>query len=294
MTSMMFLDTPSLGYRAFFAVPKTITDEQGRPVNAVRGVMDMITTLKLARHPDEVVAVFDADWRPSFRVEAYEGYKSERPEEPPELTRQFDLMLEVLDAAGIRRAEAAGYEADDVIATLAAAVEGEDRAMIVTGDRDLLCLVRDPYVVLLFTVRGVTDLKIFDEASVKASYGVEAQRYCEFAMLRGDSSDGLPGVVGVGPKTAVTLLAKYDSIEHIYENLEELSPRQQKSFAEARDYLAAMREVVPPRQDAPFEATEGKSPDVDRLLALGEEHNLDGPARRLLGALGVEVEPAAS
>lgn len=285
MTQTMLLDAPSLTYRAFFALPKTLTDRDGRPVNAVRGVMDMITFLKEGRRPDEIVAVFDADWRPAFRVRAYEGYKADRPEEPPELTPQFALLAEILDAAGIRRAEAAGYEADDVIATLAAPVTGDDRAVIVTGDRDLLCLVRDPNVSLLFTVKGVREVREFTEGAVQETYGVAPRLYCEFAMLRGDSSDGLPGVSGVGPKTALTLLERYGSITGIYEHLEELSPRQRAAFDAAREYLKAMEVVVPPAMDVQVEATATRPPDPERLNELGERHNLDGPVRRLWGAL---------
>jgi len=280
----MYLDAPSLVYRAFFGVPNTIKDRDGRPVNAVRGFLDMLATLN-ARRPDEVVAVFDAEWRPQFRVDQYAGYKSERPDEPPELTRQFELLPDILDAAGVARAEAAGFEADDAIATLCAAVSGDDTATVVTGDRDLLCLVRDPHVSLLFTVRGVTDLAEFDEAAVAAKYGVPPSQYCEFAMLRGDSSDGLPGVPGVGPVTAVTLLKRWGSIDGIYEHLDELPLKQRLKFKEAHAYLDAVRGVVVPVYDAPLKRTEKTTPDEPWLRDLAEQHNLEGPVERLLRSL---------
>ena len=284
MSTTMLLDASSLVYRAFFSVPKTITDHQGNPVNAVRGFMDMTARLKTERGPDSVVAVFDADWRPQFRVDAYPGFKAERPDEPPELTAQFELLPEVVDAAGLPRAEAAGYEADDVIATLCARVSGKDRAVVVTGDRDLICLVRDPHVSLLFTVKGVTNLKRFDEAAVEEAYGIPPSLYSEFAMLRGDPSDGLPGVAGVGPKTAVKLLGEYGSIDQILEHTEDLTPRLQKSFEEARGYLAAMRIVVPPVTDLEVESTV-PARDEDKLLGLAAKRNIEGPARRLMQAL---------
>lgn len=281
----MYLDASSLAYRAFFSVPTTIVDADGQPVNAVRGFMDMTSILKTTYSPDEVVAVFDNDWRPDFRVEAYDGYKAERNEEPDELTPQFDLLAEVLDLAGISRAEGEGYEADDVLATYAQQVTGKDRALIVTGDRDLLCLVRDPHVKLLFPLKGVREMTIFDEAMVEEKYGVPAARYSEFAMLRGDPSDELPGVKGVGPKTAVKLLAEHGSIEGIYAALDSLTPRLRAAFEEARDYLKAMEDVVPPRTDVELIETQGTEPDADGLMEFATKHNLDGPATRLLAAL---------
>ena len=284
MTTTMLLDTSSLVYRAFFSVPKTITDHQGNPVNAVRGFRDMTARLKTEQSPDEIVAVFDNEWRPQFRVDAYPGFKSERPEEPPELTSQFELLPEVLDAAGVKRAEADGYEADDVIAALATKVKGKDRAVVVTGDRDLICLVRDPHVSVLFTLKGVTNLKRFDEAEVEESYGIPASLYSEFAMMRGDPSDGLPGVPGVGPKTAVKLLQQHGSIDTILEHTEEMTPKQRESFEASRDYLAAMRIVVPPVTDLTVEATDPKR-DEAKLLKIAAKRNIEGPARRLLQAL---------
>jgi len=283
-----YLDAPSLVYRAFFALPKTLTDDHGNSVNAVRGFMDMVTTLLVQRRPDEVVAVFDADWRPQFRVDAYPGYKSERAEDPPELPPQFDIIAEVLDAAGMVRAETSGLEADDVIATLVSGLGGDDRAVVVTGDRDLICLVRDPHVKVLFPVKGTKEMAELDEAAVQAKYGIPARLYTEFAMLRGDNSDGLPGVPGVGPKTAVTLLHRYGSIDGIYANLGELSERHRKAFESSFDYLVAMETVVELVRDAEVAATSRHEPDEDLLRALGEKHNLGSSVGRLLQALRSE------
>ena len=283
-----YLDAPSLVYRAFFALPKTLTDDQGNSINAVRGFMDMVTTLIVKRRPDEVVSVFDADWRPQFRVDAYPGYKAERAEDPPELPPQFDIIANVLDAAGMVRAETPGLEADDVIATLVAPIDGDERGVVVTGDRDLLCLVRDPHVKVLFPVKGTKEMAELDEAAVLEKYGIPARLYTEFAMLRGDGSDGLPGVPGVGPKTAVTLLNKYGSIDGIYANLGELSDRQRKAFESSFDYLVAMETVVELVYDAKVDATERREPDEDALNALGEKHNLGSSVARLLQALRSE------
>lgn len=280
-----YLDAPSLVYRAFFALPKTLTDEHGNSINAVRGFMDMVTTLIVQRRPASVISVFDADWRPQFRVDAYPGYKAERAEDPPELPPQFDIIAAVLDAAGMVRAETPGLEADDVIATLVSKVDGDARATVVTGDRDLISLVRDPHVDLLFPVKGTKEMAEFDEAAVEEKYGIPPRLYGEFAMMRGDSSDGLPGVPGVGPKTAVTLLKRYGSLDGIYANLADLSERQRKAFEGAFDYLVAMETVVELVYDADVEATEAHEPDEVALKELGEKHNLGSSVGRLLQAL---------
>ncbi len=252
----LLLDAPSLVYRVFFAWPKTIVDPQGRPINAVRGFLEMLTKLVVDRRPESVVAVFDADWRPAWRVEAYPGYKSERPEEPAELTFQFEVLAEVLDAAGVQRTEAPGLEADDALAVLVRDAAPERPDAIVTGDRDLLCLVRDPDVIVLFTLRGVTDLKRFDAAAVKDAYGVEPHEYQDFALLRGDPSDGLPGVAGIGPVRAAKLLATYGSVEGIYASLDELPVRQRAAFAAAQEYVSAVAPVIGLVRDAPLATIE--------------------------------------
>jgi 5'-3' exonuclease len=281
----LYLDAPSLVYRAFFAWPTSIKDPHGRPVNAVRGFMEMTTRLLTDRRPAEVVAVFDSNYRPEFRVAAYPGYKAARPDDPPDLPRQFDVLATVLDAAGIRRAESPGLEADDAIATLVANVPAGERYLVVTGDRDLLCLVRDPEVALLFTVRGVTEIHEFDEAAVAEKYGIPPDLYPAFATLRGDPSDGLPGVAGIGPVRAVKLLAQYGSIDGIMANLDALPPKQSAAFDAARGYLEAMKTVVTLPRDVPIEQTSRQAPDAERVKGLAEEHGLGSSGARLVRAL---------
>ena len=288
MPERFLLDAPSLIYRAFFALPKTITSPRGEPVNAVRGFMEMVTRLLVDRRPSEIVGVFDNDWRPQFRVDAYPGYKSDRPEEPPELSPQFGIVARVLDAAGIVRAEAEGLEADDVIATLVESKPDDERAVVVTGDRDLLCLVRDPDVRLLFTVRGVSQLRGFDGAEVRKDYGIPPQLYIDFATLRGDPSDGLPGVSGIGPKRAASLLTEHGTLRDILDDLDKLPPKVAASFEEARPYLAAMEQVVPLVKDAPIAATEPHSPDDDALQKLADRYGLRSSTIRLAQALRKE------
>ncbi len=245
-----------------------------------------MTARLAADHPaGEIVAVFDADWRPKFRVVAYPGYKAQRPDDPPELPPQFDVIAEVLDAAGVKRVEAPDLEADDAIATLVAELDDRERVSVVTGDRDLLALVKDPQIDLLFPVKGLNDPKRFDEAAVAAKYGVPPALYPAFATLRGDTSDGLPGVTGIGPVRAAKLLNEWGSIDGILKHLEELPAKQAEAFDKASDYLEAMKTVVRLVHDATLEQTQGGAPDEDRVRALADEHGLGSSAARFLRAL---------
>lgn len=282
MTHQVLLDTSSLTYRAFFALPTSIKAPDGRPINAVHGYLDMTAQLVRDLAPDEIVHVFDHDWRPAPRVEAYAGYKSERPPDPEGLPEQFDVLREVLTALGHPVAEAPGWEADDAIATLCAQAGPDDVIEVVTGDRDMLQVVTDgpPAIRVLFTLRGVSQLGTFDEAGVLAKYGVPADRYAEFAALRGDPSDGLPGVKGVGEKTARTLIQKYGSVAALLEDVEAQTPRLRASLDDARAYLAAMSEVVPVRTSV--DVTMQRSPRDDAEVdQLAEQHRLTNPLRRL-------------
>jgi 5'-3' exonuclease len=282
----LLVDTSSLLYRAFFALPRTIRDPQGQSVNAVRGYLDMSSLVITERRPRAVVHVLDADWRPAPRVAAYAGYKSARTEDPPELAGQQDLLLEVLAAAGCQVASAAGWEADDAIATLAETATAERPDEVLTGDRDLLQVVRDPAVRVLYTQRGVTRLAVFDEAAVLAAYGVPARLYAELAMLRGDPSDGLPGVAGIGTKGAARMLTEHGSLDALLGATATLTPRLRAALEGAAEYLAAMRAVVPVRLEVACEVTLAGTPDPERLRWLGERHAIESPVTRMLAALG--------
>jgi 5'-3' exonuclease len=292
MPKRLFLDASSVVYRAYFALPTSITDGRGRPVNAAHGYLDMCARLIRDRRPDEVVHAFDADWRPAPRVERFDGYKATRAAEPDDLGPQFDVLAGVLAAAGMTLAEAPGWEAEDAIGTLCAGASRRDRVEIVTGDRDLIQLVRDPVVRLLFTRRGVSELDDLDEAAVEAKYGVPPSRYVDFATLRGDPSDGLPGVPGVGEKTARALVQAYPSIEEMLEEATgratrkplKGSPGLKSRLAAAADYMAAMRDVVPIRTDLDMVVDRGYRDDV-ALDGLAGRHRLGGPIRRLREAL---------
>jgi 5'-3' exonuclease len=284
MRHRLLLDTSSLVYRAFFALPESITAPDGQPVNAVRGYLDMTARLLVDRRPDVVVHVFDADWRPAERVAAYQGYKEKRPPEPETLTPQFALLPEVLAAAGQPVAQASGWEADDAIAALCAATAEGERVEVVTGDRDLLQLVRDPVVRVLYTVTGVRDLAVFDEAAVAARHGVPPARYVDYAILRGDPSDGLPGVPGVGEKTAQRLVARYPSLDALLADVDAQPPRLAERLRSAAGYLEAMRHVVPARGDVAVQVETGERDD-EHLAALSARWGLAGPVRRLQEAL---------
>ena len=286
MAHRLLLDTSSLTYRAFFALPASITAPDGRPINAAHGYLDMTAQLVRDSSPDEIVHVFDHDWRPAPRVQAYAGYKADRPPDPEGLPEQFDVLRTVLDALGHPVAEAPGWEADDAIATLCATAASDDRVDVVTGDRDLLQVVGvgPPQVRVLFTVKGVSQLGVFDDAAVEEKYGIPPCRYAEFAALRGDPSDGLPGVRGIGEKTARALIQRYPSIAALLEDVDAQTPRLRAALDDARGYLTAMDEVVPVRTSVEVTIRRGERND-ELLDELAEQHRLGGPLRRLREAI---------
>ena len=312
----MLLDTPTLYYRAYFALPESIAAPDGRPVNAVRGTLDFISHLVTHYRPDHLIACFDAAWRPAFRVELLPSYKTHRVAEeapagsggtaveevPDTLTPQVDMLLEMLAAFGIADGWAEGFEADDAIAAYAAqhradhggSGAGDAPVDVVTGDRDLFQLVDDASGVRVFNIaRGVAKLEIMDDAALDAKYGVTGSQYADFATLRGDASDGLPGVAGIGEKTAATLLAEYGSLTQLRAAAEDatssLKPAVRKRLEAARDYLAVAPDVVRVRAEAPTSPVEPGLPTTpkhpDTLQKLTEQYGLAGPVKRLTKAL---------
>ena len=309
----MLLDTASMYFRAFYGVPDTITAPDGTPVNAIRGFTDMVARLVTERRPTRLVACLDLDWRPAFRVAALPSYKAHRvpgqpstapvgvPESVPDgLAPQVPVLLELLDAVGIATAGADGYEADDVIGTLAAG-ERDDRVLAVSGDRDLMQIVRDEPVPvrLLYVGRGLAKAELLGPAEVAAKYGVPVARagvaYAELAMLRGDPSDGLPGVPGIGAKTAATLVGRFDSWTDLCAAVldrgdRRLAPPIRAKLAAAAGYLAVVEPVVrtaldaPVRLDRPDRLPPGFA-NPDRVAELTERWALSGSVDRLAAAL---------
>jgi 5'-3' exonuclease len=276
-------------YRAFFAMREPgVFTKDGRPIQAVHGYLDMVTKLIVDRHPDEVVNVYDHDWRPVARTDIYAEYKGNRLPDPEDLPPQFVILRHVLDRTGLLQAQTEGWEAEDAIGAFCADADDADRIEIVSGDRDLIQLVRDPVVKLLFTVRGVSELLELDEEGVLAKYEVPADRYAEFAILRGDPSDGLPGVRGVGAKTARDLVLAYPSIEAMLAAAEAgkmtIKPGVRARLVESREYLDAMARIVPINSTAPLSIWAGDR-DEAALTELGAELGLKGPVQRLLAAL---------
>jgi 5'-3' exonuclease len=299
MSYRILLDTSSLMFRAFFSIPPSVRAPNGRPVNAVHGYLDMTAYLVGERRPDQVVHNFDDNWRPDARVAVYEGYKAQRPPDPEGLPEQFDVLREIVEAAGMDQAELPDWEAEDAIGVQAARTRRPSRVDIVTGDRDLIQLVRDPVIRVLFTVRGVSELRVLDEAGVMEKYGVPAGRYAEFAILRGDPSDGLPGVRGVGEKTARELVLAYPNLDALIADamaekrtgrVLQRSPRLRQSIRDAVPYLEAMRKVVPIVTEGDLRTRPGTRDDA-KLEDLAERWRVTGPVRRLQAALdsGAEV-----
>lgn len=297
----MLLDAASLYFRAYFGVPETMTAPDGMPVNAVRGFLDMTARLVGARRPTRLVACMDADWRPAFRVAAVPSYKEHRLAPgsgvaeliPDTLVPQVPVIEDTLDALGIARVGVAGFEADDVIGTLAARDDGP--VEVVTGDRDLFQVVReDGPVLILYTARGVGKLQVCGVAQIAEKYGIPGRGYADFATLRGDPSDGLPGVPGVGEKTAAALITRFGTIEKLLAALDAgetagFPAGARARLQAAREYLDVAPAVVRVRQDVPLPPYDDTLPaepaDPDRLVELSDKYGLDGSLSRVLGAM---------
>jgi 5'-3' exonuclease len=298
--TLMLLDSASMYFRAFYGVPETIVAPDGTPVNAARGFLDMVAMLVGKYRPNRLVACMDFDWRPAFRVAAVPSYKAHRvapaggEEVPDALSPQVPILTAALEAIGIPILGVVGHEADDVIGTLAVRHQGP--VDIVTGDRDLFQLVRDDKPVrVLYTAKGMRDLPAVDEAEVTARYGIPGRSYADFALLRGDPSDGLPGVPGVGDKTAAGILARYGTIDGLLEALDRpaesgLSPTVRAKLVAARDYLVSARPVVAVVCDLPVPADfddhlPSAPADPAALVEISTRWGLDSVLNRLLSAL---------
>ena len=266
MTTML-LDSASLYYRAFYGVPATVTAPDGTPNNALRGFLDMIARLVDTYGPSGLIACLDYDWRPQFRVDAIPTYKQHRladadadpnaEDTPDDLAPQVPAILQALDAIGICSVGVDGTEADDVIGTIAATGGPYD---VVTGDRDMFQVIDDARGVrVLYTARGLGNMEIIDDGALLGKYGVLPSQYVDFATLRGDASDGLPGVRGIGEKTAATLLNHYADLAALRAAAEAgepgpIKPAQRSNLIAAADYLDVATNVVAVRRDLQIDA----------------------------------------
>ena len=311
VSSTLLIDAASCYFRAFYGVPDRRATPADPPTNAVRGFLDMLASLITTHSPTGMVACWDDDWRPAFRIEAIPEYKAhrvriaadgrEQEETPPELSTQVPLIADALAAVGIPRIGVPGYEADDVIGTLVHRFGGDPthRVHVVTGDRDLFQLVDDAGGVdVLYTAKGgVRGATVVDEAYLTDEYGVRGgPGYADFATLRGDPSDGLPGVKGVGEKTARVMLEKYGDLPTLRAAARDgdagLTATQRRRITDAEDYLDRALRVVHVATDAPVPEVDPSLPtevaDVRLLSALASEYRLANSLDRLLGALGLD------
>jgi 5'-3' exonuclease len=293
---LMLIDAANLYFRAFYAIPDSITAPDGRPVNAIRGFLDMSAALIERRRPDRWVACLDLDWRPAFRVALVPSYKSHRlakdggEEVPDKLEQQIPPLLEVLGAFGLACAGADGFEADDVMATLAH--RDREPVEVVTGDRDMLALATDR-VTVLYTGKGIAKMEAMGPAEVQAKYGVPAEHYADFAVLRGDPSDGLPGVPGVGEKTAAALVSRFGPVEQILAAAEAgddgFPAGAAGKIRAAKDYLALAPGAVRGRLDVPLDEIDDRlynePRDADRLAGLAGELGIENSVERLHKAI---------
>jgi 5'-3' exonuclease len=301
---LMLLDTASLYFRAFYGVPDTVVGPDGTPVNAARGLLDIVARLVTEFRPTRLVACWDDSWRPAWRTALIPSYKQHRvarvtaegvsiEETPAALDAQIPLIREELGALGIPILGAADHEADDVIGSLA--TRASVPVDVVTGDRDLFQLADDDADVrIVYTARGMSKLEIVTSAAVEQRYGVRADQYADFAVLRGDPSDGLPGVQGVGDKTAAALIREYGDLARIVAVASDpdapLSSSVRARLLDACDYLAAAPRVVRVVRDLDFDDVDDRLGPLDedhrrRVTELAERAGLGGAADRAIAAI---------
>jgi 5'-3' exonuclease len=275
----LLIDGSSMIFRAFFGVPASVRGPGGQPINAVRGSLDALTRLVSERRPAHLAVASDEDWRPRWRVDLIPSYKAHRLAEPvpPLLEPQMPVIFELLGAIGVDHLGVADHEAEDVIATWSALTDGT--VEVLSGDRDLFALVEDPRVRVLYPERG--GLAVVDEAEVTRRYGVPGRRYADFAVLRGDPSDGLPGLRGVGAGRAAALIRRHGGVAGLLRDA---------PLGEAdRDYIARAMRVVEPVLDLPITLPPGRRDrypdDPDAVAELAARYGVKGACDRLVAAL---------
>jgi len=298
--TLMLLDSASLWYRAYYGMPDTLVSPSGTPVNAIRGYLDMTARLISMYSPNRIVACIEGDWRPSWRVELFPEYKANRleeegdeEEEPETLTPQIPILLDLLDEFGIPMLGVDDYEADDVMATFSVREKGPIR--IVTGDRDLFQLVDDARdIKVVYLARGISQHDLVDTKWVADKYGIPGDRYALFAMFRGDPSDGLPGVRGIGEKGAALIASHFASVDEALAGAksghEALSKSLAQKIIDGSDYLSiaptlvhCAKDVAIPKMDISMPR---KPADLSEIYSMKEEFGLGASVDRLISALG--------
>ncbi len=298
--TLMLLDSASLWYRAYYGMPDTLLSPSGLPVNAIRGYLDMTARLVSMYSPNRIVACIEGDWRPTWRVELFPDYKANRleegsevEEEPETLTPQIPILLDLIDAFGIPMVGVDDYEADDVMATFAVREKGPVR--VVTGDRDLFQMVDDKKdVKIVYLARGISQHDLVDSKWVAAKYGIPGDRYALFAMFRGDPSDGLPGVKGIGEKGAALIANHFASVDEALAGAvaghEALPPALAKKIIAGADYLKIAPTLVHCARDVAIPQMSIEMPkkpaDLSQIYQMKDEYGLGASVDRLISALG--------
>jgi len=297
--TLMLLDSASLWYRAYFGMPDTLLSPAGMPVNAIRGYLDMTSRLLVKYKPDRLVACLEGDWRPSWRVELFPDYKLNRvddegeEDEPDPLGPQIPVLLDVLDALGIAMVGVDDYEADDLMATFSVKQQGPIR--IVTGDRDLFQLVDDKRdVKIVYLAKGISNHDLVDLRWINDKYQIPGDRYALFAMIRGDSSDGLPGIRGIGEKGAANIANQFSSLGEVMKaaetNDERLTANIRKKLLESAAYAAIAPKLVSCALDVSIPQMEISMPlkpkSMNKIEELKEEYGLGASIDRIVSALG--------
>ena len=296
--TLLLLDSASLWYRAYFGMPVTLLSPTGAPINAIKGFLDMSARLINQYQPSRLVACLEGDWRPSWRVELFPGYKANRvdesgeEEEPDTLGPQIPILLDVLEAFGIPMVGVDDYEADDIMATFSVKERGP--TFVATGDRDLFQLVDDKRrVKIVYLAKGVTNHDLVDRNWIKNRYEIPGDRYALFAMIRGDASDGLPGVRGIGEKGAAIIANSFVSIEEALEAAhagdERLTSALRKKLIEGSEYIAIAPKLVHCALDVPIPAMSIDMPkrphSMESILKYKEQYGLGSSIDRMVAAL---------
>lgn len=296
--TLMLLDSASLWYRAFYGMPDSLLSPDGTPVNAIRGYLDMSARLITTYKPNRLVACIEGDWRPSWRVELFPEYKANRldeegaEEEPDLLAPQIPILMDVLDAFGIAIVGADDYEADDVMASYAEREKGPIR--IVTGDRDMFQLVDDKKdVKVVYLAKGISQHDLVDISWVSKRYGIPGDRYSLFAIFRGDPSDGLPGVKGIGEKGAALIVNHFATVDEVVAAAESedraLTPNLIKKIIAGKDYLRIAPTLVLCARDVSLPVVDlalpQKPSDLSHIYQLQKDYGLGASIDRMIAAL---------